>query len=213
MNAGGCGGGYTEAAIVLAALSSGISADVWSVEGADRKKFIELWARFADPQFSPLKISVPLLVQHLRKTGQTAAANKLEAARPNMFGPGHATRILIGPEVDMTEGEITALQLGLTVQALHGFSYPALFYKHVRCGLVHEFHLTEDATLNPMTQLTAGVSYSNRGTLTDAFAIKRLIHFDVMWLATVLRSIVARFGEVGPEQLAAPGTWWVSHDI
>lgn len=209
LSAGGCGGGYTEAAIILAALSSGIAADIWPGEGIDRKRFVELWARYSDQQLGSLKISVPLFVQHLRKTGNVADALKLEAARPEMFGPGHSTRILIGPEVDMTENEILQLGLGVSLQAMRAFSYPALFYKHVRCGLMHEFHLTEEATWNPMTTRAAGISYSNRGDTAAPFATKRLIHFEVGWLANVLRSIVSHFGNDGPATATAPAVWWI----
>lgn len=209
MSAGGCGGGYTEAAIILAALSSGIAADAWPGEGIDRKRFVELWARYADSQLKPLKISVPLFVQHLRKIGNLADAEKLELARPQMFGPGYATRVLTGAEVDMPEDELVKLGLGVPRQVVRGFSYPALFYRHVRCGLMHEFHLTEEATWNPMTTRVVGVSYSNRGAKYGEFAIKRLIHFEIAWLAGALRSIVSHFGDAGPVTTLPPTAWWI----
>jgi hypothetical protein len=207
--AGGCGGGYTESAIILAALSSGISADIWPGGGIDRKRFVELWASYADPHFEPLKISVPLLTQSLRSKGDLAIAEKLEAARPQMFGPGYATRVITGAEVDLTEVEVSELADGLKVSLIRSFSYAALFYTHVRCGLVHEFHVSENATWNPMTTHEAAVSYSNRRSSSAPYATMRIIHFRVSWLAQVIQSIVAQFGDSGTTEAQRPARWWI----
>jgi hypothetical protein len=209
--AGGCGGGYTEAAIVLAALSSGISADVWPGESIDRKRFVELWAKRADSQLEPLKISVPLLTQDLRVKGDCAAAESIEGARPDMFGLGYSTRILVGSEVDMSESEVLGLAPDLKVSFLRGYSYAALFYRHVRCGLMHEFHVSEEATWNPMTTRDAPVSYSNRGSGlgSEPYVIRRLIHFKISWLADVIRSIALHYGDSGPLVESIPAKWWI----
>jgi len=207
--AGSCGGGYTESAIILAALSSGISADIWPGESFDRKRFVELWATFADARLGALKISVPLLTQTLRTQDDSTTAEVIEAARPRMFGPGYSTRVLIGAEVDMSEAEVVKVASGLEVSFVRSFSYAALFYKHVRCGLVHEFRVGESATWNPMTMRDAHVSYSNRGSASSLYSSRRLIHFQVAWVAEVIRSIISQFGESGPIEAQVPARWWI----
>lgn len=208
ISAGGCGGGYTESAIILAALSSGISADIWPGDGFDRKRFTELWSRYADVQLGVLQISVPLLTQALREQTQHAIADVIEGARPGMFGPGHSTKVLIGGEVDMTDGEVTSLAPTLPTAFVRSFSYAALFYKHVRCGLVHEFHVSDRAVWNPMTTRDSHVSYSNRRSVSSHVS-RRVIHFRVEWVAEIIQSIVSRIGDHGPYEEPQPKRWWI----
>src|SRR5512138_640924 len=61
LDRGECGGSYAEACIIMASVISGIASDLWPGKGLDRKRFVELWARYADPALSPNLISVPLL--------------------------------------------------------------------------------------------------------------------------------------------------------
>jgi len=45
---GQCGGSYADGCILLSCIISGIAADLWSGKGIDPKRFIEVWARYAD---------------------------------------------------------------------------------------------------------------------------------------------------------------------
>ncbi len=159
---GGCGAGYSEAAIILASLFSGIAADIWPGENRDRNRFVELWSSYADPALGSNKISIAFVVQHLREKGDFIKAEQLEASRPKMFGTGYPTKVLIGDETDMPENEVLKVCSKLDTKTIRSFSYGALFYKHVRCGLVHEFHLTEFADERSMTRRSHSVSYSNQ---------------------------------------------------
>ena len=206
---GAAGGGYTESGMILAALSSGISADIWPGEGFDRKRFVELWVSYAAPHLEVLKISVPLLAQELRAQSDHATAASIEAERPGMFGPGFSSRVLIGPEVDMSETDIIRLAPTLKLSTIRSFSYAALFYKHVRCGLAHEFHLSESATWNPMSSRNAHVSYSNRRSASLPHGSRRLIYFDLVWVAQIIKSVVSSFGADGAIQLQPPARWWI----
>ena len=251
---GGCGGGYTEAAMILASLLSGIAADIWPGENIDRKRFVELWSCYAHPTLATNRISVTLLVQSLRKKSEFAKAEKLEASLLKKFGAGYSTRVLIGDEADMSEEEVkktfvaeadmseeevkklVACVSDKDTETIRSCSYGSLFYEHVRCGAVHEFHLTEDAVEKPMTQRSAGVSYSNQRLIwrrdiqaannpfaqvadskvpiesllmkEDEHETVRLIHFNIQWVTQVVRSITSRLGDL-PPTIEKPTKWWI----
>lgn len=65
-------------------------------------------------------------------------------------------------DVDAGETEVLAACSGVTPAELRRFSYPTILYRDVRSALVHEYHLSEQATHVPMTERDAGVSYANR---------------------------------------------------
>lgn len=232
---GGCGGGYTEAAIIVASLFSGVAADIFPGDNCDRKRFVELWSSYVDPALDSNRISIPFLTQALREQGDSAKAERLEASRPRMFGAGFSTKILIGDEVDMSEEEVFDACSELDRKTIRSFSYGALFYKHVRCGVAHEFHVTEDAVECPMTQRAAGVSYSNPllvwprvidDVANNPFAefadskppveplteekheSIRLIHFNIQWVAEVVRSVASRLAK-SPSHIEKPNKWWI----
>lgn len=205
LNEGGCGGSYYEATLLLSSIVSGIAADVWPGEGIDRKRFIELWVRYADPALDAVRISVPLLVTALNEQGKQAEAAAFGMARPVAYALGQSTRVVVGTEVDASEAEVLAICPGLAVRELRGFAYPNAFYRHVRSTLVHEYHLGESASAQPMTPREAGVSYVN--IITSPY---RQIHFHIPWLGEVIRSIAASVEPVilsGPQ--AVPQAWWI----
>lgn len=198
---GGCGGNYSDAVILLSSGVSAIAADLWPGDRVDRRRFIEAWVRFADPALLPARISLPMLVQELRHSSRTGEAENLEQLRPQMFGPGYSARVVTDFDIDATENEILRSCPALGVGDVRRFSYPAVFYRHVRSALVHEYHLTDHATTVPMTEREAGVSYSNR-------IGRRLIHYHPDWLADVLRSIAAAADGLTPP-LSVPSSWWI----
>lgn len=211
LNAGCCGAGYPEATILVAHVVSGIAADIWPGERIDRKRFVQLWSIHCDASLGATKISIPLLVEDLRKAGDTASAEKIETSRPKMFGSGYATRVLTGDDVDTSEKEVLAIIPTMTLRSIRASSYGALFYRHVRSGLAHEFHLTESATQHPMTRrLTSGVSYSNLASHEDRDVVRRVICFDFSWLVEVARSIASHFdSSAGPAEQNQPPQWWI----
>jgi hypothetical protein len=209
------GGDYTDANLVVAALVSGMAADLWPGDGIDRRRFLELWAREADPVFKGNLISVPLLYAELSKRAlrpkdpdlaAADAATRLSAARPGLLEI--ETRVLAGHEVDMEEGEVLTLcSPALTPRDVREFSYPAIYYGQVRSAASHEYQLGSGATAHPM-RLDADVSYSNRKV--DGRAV-RLIYFDLLWLWRVVRSIATAVkGEIDwGKKRERPKEWWV----
>ncbi len=212
LDKGECNGSYSDACVLLSSLLSGIAAELWPGKGIDRCRFVELWARFADPKLQPALISVPLLRRHFHETGRSDDASILEATRPEMFDLGNGCLILLGSQVDMTEGDVLALPLPAASKKLRSFSYPAIFYSHVRSSLTHEYKLSDDAASHYMTRQKANVSYVNRSDPEASELSRRLIHFHMVWLAEVARSIASNVaGHVDNyEILPRPKQWWVN---
>lgn len=206
---GQCGGSYSDACILISSIVSGIAADLWPGPSIDRRRFIEAWAQYADPTLSPLLVSTPLLAESLRQAGRSAEAEVLEALRPLAFGPGHRSRVVIGPDVDMSEQEILTACPGLTLHMVRAQSYPAVFYSHVRSALVHEYHLGDAATTWPMTERESGVSYANVVDSRSPSRQYRQIHYHIPWLADMVQSI-ARSAEssIASAPLPPPLRWW-----
>src|SRR5437016_5234657 len=63
LEAGGCGGDYLHGAILTTALLSGMASDLWPGKGKDKKRFVELWVSYLEPDAR--LVSLPLLVQSL----------------------------------------------------------------------------------------------------------------------------------------------------
>ncbi len=108
-----------------------------------------------------------------------------------MFGLGNSSLVLRGSDVDMTEVELLKLPLGVSAKQLREHSYPAIFYKHVRSNLAHEYKLSDDEASHFATRLEASVSYVNRYDPDEAELSRRMIHFHIEWLANVSRSIAS----------------------
>lgn len=127
-----------------------------------------------------------------------------------MFGLGNSSLVLRGCDVDMTEVQVAQLLPALGAKDIRAFSYPVLFYKHVRSNLVHEFKLSESAAAHFATRLEANVSYVNRGDSSQAELSRRLIHFHIRWLADVVRSIAKKVAPLidSYTTLPRPPGWW-----
>jgi len=207
---GECGGSYSDACILTSGIVSGIAADLWPGEGIDKKRFVEVWARHADPAVSPSLISTPLLVDRLRRDGRVREAATIEALRPLAFGPGYQTRVVTSADVDMLEHEIRAVCPQLVPSNVRAYSYPAVFYRHVRSALVHEYHLGDEATTWPMIERETSVSYANIVDWKDQSRQFRQIHYHIPWLLEVVRSIAASTQTVlESAPLPHPSPWWI----
>jgi hypothetical protein len=99
----------------------------------------------------------------------------------------------------------------LTSHEARRYSYPALFYKHVRSNLAHEYKLSEEAVSHFLTRRVANVSYNNRIDMSETEMTRRLIHFHVEWIANITRSIASNVvGFVDAyETIARPASWWI----
>jgi hypothetical protein len=212
LDEGACNGSYSDGCVLLSSLISGISAELWpGNDRIDRARFVELWASYCDEHLQPTLVSVPLLRQFLRRNARPEEAKILEKAKPDMFGLGNSCLVLRGIDVDMTESELLKLPIGLTPKQLREHSYPAIFYKHVRSNLAHEYKLSDDAASHFATRLEAGVSYVNRHDPDETELSRRLIHFHMGWLASVTRSIASNVAGLvdNYQTLPRPSKWWV----
>jgi hypothetical protein len=206
---GACGGTYVEACILISGVISGIAAHLWPGEGGDRRRFVEAWVRYADPMLLPHNISLPLLLPSLRQRSPADAAH-LESLRPGMFRSGGSARIVTGNDVDVDEASVQAAVPNMTLKEIRSFSYPALFYKHVRSSLTHEYQVGKAASALPMTTRSASVSYSNHGSQSAPGRVKRLIHFSPDWLLDIARSIASNVDAVvAVGTPPVPAIWWI----
>ncbi len=208
---GQCGGSYSDSFTLLASLLSRIAAEIWPGDGIDRRRFIELWTCYSDHELQPNLISVPLLTQSLRAEERESDAKLLEAVRPEMLGLTHSTRVLRGSDVDMEESEVATRSPTIPRREVRAHSYPAVFYKHVRSNLAHEFKLSNDAASHFATRLTANVSYVNRYDPESPVLSRRQIHFHIGWLTEIARSTARNTASLidNYEVLRPPITWWI----
>jgi hypothetical protein len=205
---GEAGGDYSDACSLIAAVISGIAADLWPGRRIDRVRFIETWVRYSSTDPFASRISVPLLSRRLRKEQKTKEAEGVEAFRPSAFGPANASKILLGEDVDATESELVGVSSILEIGDLRDRSYPSVFYEHVRSALVHEDHLDSRATAVAMTDRDALVSYGN--LLTEGVSQRR-IHFHLPWLLSLARTIAeAAADDLQSAPRARPTAWWVT---
>lgn len=208
LNRGECGGTYREACLIVSGALSAIAASAWPGRTGDRRRFVEAWVGHAGRLHPDARlISVPLLRTHLLRKRRLIEAEALDHARFGMFGAGNDCRVLTGDEVDMEEAEVLAVCPALDRKTIREHSYATVFYEHVRCGLVHEGDLGENATPFPMTMRAVGVSYGNW------VGRPRTIHFSVPWLAELARSVAASVdaavAAASPDPLPTPRSWWI----
>ena len=204
-----CGGSYAEACMIVAAIISGLAADLWPGDGIDRKRFVELWVRYGQTIPTAAHVSMPLLTQWLDGESRRAEARAIENSRPEMFGAGFSSRVVTGSEVDMPEDEVLSVCGTVTRAEIRPFTYPAIFYKEFRCGLMHEYRFGDRASDWSMTMNRGQVSYFN---MADGFdGTRRLIHFDLPWLRDLVLSI-ARASEPDTRKapLPLPSSWWLA---
>jgi hypothetical protein len=196
---------------LLSALLSGISAELWPGKGIDGRRFVELWVRFCPNELHPIYISVPLLRRYLLETGREDDAKVLEDRRPDIFNLGYGSLVLRGGDVDLPESEILKLPLTITRKTVRSYSYPAVFYRHIRSNLVHEYKLSEEAASHRATRMDANVSYVNRVDVNARELSRRLIHFHIEWLEKVTRAIATKVVRHvdGYETLSPPDPWWL----
>lgn len=204
LNDGECGGGYMDAAIIVSSVVSAIASDLWPGTGLDEKRFIELWARYAEPNAK--RVSVPLFTRTLHRRGQLAEARSIKATYPaEMVWPG-STQVLVDDDVDRTEDELLSVCPTLSLRDLRKHSYPALFYKHIRCAGVHEYQASQEASSRAMTDREAAVSYVNE-LETSTMTTQRLIYFHFPWLCELVSGLVERVDRsAAPTQ---PTRWWI----
>lgn len=199
---GGCGGSYGEAMLILCAAISALAAEVWPGKRIDQKRFVELLKDFAPATLVATQVSVPMLVWHLRQSGQITEYQNVREACLNFS----QTRVLTGKDVDRVESEIISLCGTISVKDMRDCSYANLLYREIRSGYAHEYRPGNRADSWPMTQdPTTAVSYINRSGDPD-----RLVHFHVEWVAELAVAIAQAIDrEAASVPRTAPRKWWL----
>jgi hypothetical protein len=205
--AGKCGGGTDDAILVVSALLSATSAVLWPKQKrTDRKRFVELWARYSDAGLRPNMISLPLLVERLRDDDEDDAAEAARLLRPDLIEgiPEFEDSVISGLSVDMPDlGVVQAT--GLSLAAVREYSYPNLFYRHFRSAYVHEYTVGSHGDAFRMSDLSGAVVYDGGW----AEPPHRRISFDIHWIIAIARSITTNvLADWRKRPLILPLAWW-----
>ena len=206
---GDCGGTYDDAILILSSILSSLAATLWPGKGIDRKRFVELWARYCPVSLHGTRVSVPLLAQRLHAEGAASCVSALAKLRPEAFQdfPSSFDLLVVnGETVDLEVDDVQHACPELPLQKAREFTYPNVFYQEVRSGWVHEYGPTPFASRYPGGKSTEPiVSYLN--SVSQPY---RKIHFNVEWLATVVESIAEHVYPDWMHHTASPAPpWWI----
>ena len=190
---GELGGSTLEAHLIIGATISGMAAFVWPGKGKDRRRFVEVWARYSDSSLHANRISLPLLADELWTYRLSEECNAVETLRPELLRLG--AQVVTGDDIDVSEADVLRACPTLDARRIRCNSYGALYYRQVRSSVVHEYQFGARAVTWPMTTRKAGVSYANyaipgAGSMTTRS--ERHIHYGLPWLSEIVRSIARR---------------------
>jgi hypothetical protein len=200
LNAGESGGSHVEAYILIAGIISSVASFLWPGERIDKRRFVEAWVCFSDA--AAQRVSVPLLLQTLRKDGRPEVTGLTQRSR--FFTGGYRAQVLVDDDVDCDEATLLSELPSLDRKLLRRHTYPVIFYEEVRSSLVHEYELGDRVSAWPMTRRAARVSYFNNMEGT------RRVHFHMDGLIEIACGI-ARGADAlllkrhPPE----PTCWWL----
>jgi hypothetical protein len=207
--AGKCGGDKDDAFLVVSALLSAIASVLWPKQKqTDRKRFVELWARYSDNGLRPNMISLPLLVERLSDDDKDDAAEAARLLRPDLIEgiPAFEDSVISGLSVDMPDSDV-ALATGLPLAAVREYSYPNLFYRHFRSAYVHEYTVGTHGDAFQLSGLRAAVVYDGGW----AEPPHRRIAFDIHWVMAIATSVTTNvLSDWGKRPLALPTAWWIN---
>jgi hypothetical protein len=209
---GCCGGAYADGAIILCTSISAMASLMWvRADRTDKKRFIEIVARFPKDGFRPTTVSAPLLAQE-----DDSLRQKLAVSDKAFRYDG---------SVDKSENEVVGL-CSTSMSPLdcrkfvRKYSYASLLYEHVRCGFIHTYKTTDSATSDDALRGIFGdggttITYVN-GTV--GAKMMRKIHFPLGWISRVAKAVALgldieceRDSKVFGQNLdrVLPSTWWI----
>ncbi|MEW8070929.1 MAG: hypothetical protein AB2826_10945 [Candidatus Thiodiazotropha sp.] len=198
---GECGGSYGESVIILCAVISALSADVWPGRNIDRVRFVELLKKFASSELAVDKISTPLLIAKLQGDNKINECDKLKKGLLNV----DYSLVVTGNDVDKYENEILKACDSLSLKEIREQSYANILYTEIRSGYAHEYRPGKRADSWPMTREETTISYINWADRPN-----RNIHFHVQWLSNVALSVAKAIDEIDNKiPLEIPNKWWV----
>jgi hypothetical protein len=204
---GCCEGSYMEAGLILCATISAMSALMWMpARDTDKKRFVEIITKFQPTDLDPTIVSAPLLAAKGRPFREKLISNK---------------SFYYTSDVDKSETEIIRLFPQLKKSQIRKYSYASILYEHVRCGLMHEYKLTEATDSDQLRDIFkvhgAKISYVN-SDVNNASEVVRKMFFPIEWISQIAKS-VARGVDVEWEKhtagvfenfgIAAPTPWWI----
>ena len=205
--AGNGGGGAEDAILVISALLSATAAVLWPKrDRTDRKRFVELWARYSDDQLRPNMISLPLVFEKLCAEKHDAA-EAVRLLRPNQIEgiPEFEDSVISGLFVDTADRDVVQAT-GLSLREVRQYSYGNLFYRHFRSGYVHEYQVGSHGDAFRLSELRCAVLYDGGW----AEPPHRRISFDIHWIIEVTRTVTKNvLPDWQNRPLALPTTWWV----
>jgi hypothetical protein len=187
---------------------SAAAAVLWPKKNrTDRKRFVELWARYADSSLLPNHVSVPLLIESLREKGRDDVAEVLRLLRQNHLEriPEFDDMIVSGSQVDMPVDVVTT-QAGLSLVDVREFTYGNIFYRYFRSAYVHEYKVGTHGDGARMTELRNAVLYEG-GWSEPPY---RRISLHINWIIAIVKTICSNLANDWPRRpLALPDPWWV----
>jgi hypothetical protein len=205
LSLGECGGHYRDAVLILSAVISGIGASLWPRVESDRKRFVEVWSRYSAGALNANRISMPFLVEALRRDNP-ALAERVRLLRDDFIDaiPEFDDRVVTGDMVDAEESEIAA-EVTIAPGYLRRYSYGAIFYRDFRSGYVHSYRTGPHGDESVMSDTRGDVTYQNWFDPP-----RRRVNFDFRWLATVAKSTASgAASDLATGLQAAPQRWWL----
>jgi hypothetical protein len=133
--------------------------------------------------------------------------NDLERHLACIFDAQPSARVVDGNEVDATEETVLSACPRLAIKTVRDCSYAALLYQDVRSAYAHEYRAGPRAgEWKQTSKEDAMVSYINR--LTPNGQILRLVHFEVVWMAALVKAIARGLQEI-TVPFDDPACWWI----
>ena len=190
---------YPELTILSCSIISAFAADLWPGTGNDHARFVELLIRYAAHSTNPKTVSIPLLIDHLTKSGFREESSIIRSK----FLDIDSSLVIHGDDYDKTENEVLEV-ISVPRKIIRECSYANILYKEFRSSYVHEYTSGKYATSWKMTDIDAHVSYGNWVSYPQ-----RRIHFHFNWFVDILNSLGQNIDNLASVPLEAPKTWWI----
>jgi hypothetical protein len=210
--------------LIFSALIAGLASVAWprpsSRSKLDRQRFIEAWVRLSPPGLGANRISMPLLIAALERSGDAKAATRLRATHGSLTPDKDViyAAYVPGPEVDLPSAEVKVLVSGLETSRIRRYSYGSVFYAEVRSSLFHEYQFGRDAG---RMAGGPGVGYFSTSAEDGPPAVpgkwsdkgRRQIHFPFSWMEVLTRGIAESVEPLVAQRprktLPYPSQWWI----
>lgn len=220
----------SDAEILLCCVNSALAASMWPGKRIDKRRFTQFLVEFAPKEAEVRTISIPVLTARLEDNGNTTSAQALIQE----FYPRSDVEVLKACEIDQTEATVSAILPDLSIREIRRSSYAAIIYTDLRCGLVHEHHLSSYLSSVGASDAANVPSYENRLTEPDEAEVDRIakqfgvskttarsavsttvrhLHLPYLYIRNALHGAAeAAFGywdTASSWAKPAPSSWWI----